>query len=93
MFCIFLLLLNFNKYFLASIPISLRILHIFIKKKIYLPAMKKVELKILKINFFGRTAAHISVSVDKPINNNPKIIKVCVALSRPVESKTVLIIN
>ena len=55
--------------------------------------MKKVELKILKINFFGRTAAHISVSVDKPINNNPKIIKVCVALSRPVESKTVLIIN
>ena len=55
--------------------------------------MKKVELKILKINFFERAAAHMSIGIDKPINNNPKIINVCVALSWPVESKTVLIIN
>ena len=55
--------------------------------------MKKVELKILKTNFFGRTAVHMSISIDKPINNNPKIINVCVALNLPAESKTVLIIN
>ena len=55
--------------------------------------MKKVELKILKTNFFGRTAVHMSISIDKPINNNPKIINVCVALNLPVGSKAVLIIN
>ena len=27
--------------------------------------MKKVELKILKINFFWRTAVHMSISIDK----------------------------
>ena len=43
--------------------------------------MKKVELKILKINFFERAAAHMSIGIDKPINNNPKIINACVALS------------
>ena len=55
--------------------------------------MKKVELKILKINFFGRTAVHMSISIDKQINNNPKIINACVALNLPVEGKMVLIIN
>ena len=53
----------------------------FHQKKIDLPAMKKVELKILKINFFERAAAHMSIGIDKPINNNPKIINACVALS------------
>ena len=51
--------------------------------------MKNVELKILKINFLGRTAVHMSISIDKPVNNNPKIINVCVALNLPGESKTV----
>ena len=65
----------------------------FHQRQIDLPAMKKVEPKILKTNFFGRTAVHMSISIDKPINNNPKIINACVALNLPVEGKMVLIIN
>ena len=38
----------------------------FHPKKIDLTAMKKVELKILKTNFFGHTAVHVSISIDKP---------------------------
>ena len=55
--------------------------------------MKKVELKILKTNFFGHTAVHMSTSIDKPVTNNPKIINVYITLNLSVESKMVLIIN
>ena len=55
--------------------------------------MKKVELKILKTNFFGRTAVHMSTSIDKPVNNNPKIISAYVTLNLSVENRAISIIN
>lgn len=46
--------------------------------------MKKVELKILKKNFFGRIAVNTSIGTDKPIDKHAKIINACVTLNLPV---------
>ena len=53
-------------------------------KKDDLPVIKKVELKILKINFLGRIAVNTSTRRDKPVDKNAKTINACVALNLPV---------
>ena len=56
----------------------------FSTKKDDLPDMKIVVLKILKINFFGRTAVNMSTRRDKPVDKLAKTINACVALNLPV---------
>ena len=64
--------------------ITLGFIRFSLTKKDDLPDMKNVELKILKINFFGRTAVNMSTRRDKPVDKHAKTINACVALNLPV---------